>query len=654
MKYDKEQIKELLKFGAHIVRLSDKKPIVKKWLQVRESDETILNWLPKGYIGIVPSSLKLCCVDVDNGGSAMAREVMSFCGKPLAGYKSSTNDRGEPKFHMLYRQPKKEMSKGKFAKANDIICSGGQMRVKPDRIEAWLRAARDAPLTDPLNLNALPQDDSGTPTGEPWAHGNRHSTLLSRAAKICLTKGSDSKMLDKLKARAEEAGLPAAEIERTLQDAQAWSDEHRDEFDESNPLNNIDTMGLIISTRHMYDGLWYDRLEDGLWVKADELNSRRRKLVRKLCSEILKMRSLSLYRTFFTDVESELMVKEGAFDRDPNLVGLPGGEVIDLHNGVRRRVSEEERITVRLGVDPSDEDGEPPLRWLHFLEEVLPPDSIEWMQRWLGYCLTGSTAEQKFLFLYGEGANGKTTLLNVIADIMAKTAKTISARGLASGNNEHPQWLAGLKGVRLAIVNELPSNGKWNVDVLKDLTGGGIVAARLMYQNEFSFHSNCKIIASGNEKPELGRVDEAIRRRLVIAPLNSVAAGRRDKDLGDKLKDEYSEILRWMVQGAIAWNKHGLGPLPKSFATETDDYFANEDNLSGFLDRFRSGSEASFLSNDIIREIYADETGAYGVDVRIVPLIDSIKSHIKTPVIRGKKRIDGKLKRGIFGVILAD
>ena len=172
-----------------------------------------------------------------------------------------------------------------------------------------------------------------------------------------------------------------------------------------------------------------------------------------------------------------------------------------------------------------------------------------------GYALTGITREHALFFLYGTGANGKSVFLNTVSGIMADYATTAPIETfIASRDERHPTDIAGLQGARLVTAFETEDGRRWAESKLKALTGGDRVAARFMRQDFFEFVPQFKLLIAGNHKPRLRAVDEAMRRRFNLVPFTvTIPEPERDKDLAEKLRDEWPGILRWMVERCLAW-----------------------------------------------------------------------------------------------------
>ena len=264
------------------------------------------------------------------------------------------------------------------------------------------------------------------------------------------------------------------------------------------------------------------------------------------------------------------------------LLNTPGG-VVDLRTGRMRPHERADRMTKIATATPR---GSCP-RWLAFLSDVTGGDSDlqSYLQRMIGYCLTGSTAAHALFFLYGTGANGKSVFTNVIATILGDYATTspmdtfVETRG-----DRHPTDLAGLRGARFVTAIETEQGRRWAESKVKAITGGDMVSARFMRQDFFSYLPQFKPVIVGNHKPSIRNIDEAMRRRLHLIPFTvTIPPDRRDGQLTDKLLAERDGILAWALEGCLAWQREGLKP-PKVVVDATDEYFDEEDAVGEFIE----------------------------------------------------------------------
>ncbi|MDO8864045.1 phage/plasmid primase, P4 family [Haliea sp. E1-2-M8] len=281
---------------------------------------------------------------------------------------------------------------------------------------------------------------------------------------------------------------------------------------------------------------------------------------------------------------ADLVASMDLFDADPLLLGTPGGTV-DLRTGELVTARRDHWLTKQTAVTPAPPGAAAPL-WGQFLNRVFNGDQelIEFLQRAAGYALTGHTREHKLFFFYGTGRNGKSVFLNTLFDLMADYSKRAAAQTFLDSHGErHPTDLAGLHGARLVAGSELPPGKIWNESVIKDLTGGDVITARFMRQDFFDYQPQFTLFIAGNHQPSFRGIDEAIRARVVLVPFSvTIPADERDPELPQKLQDEWPAILRWMVDGAVDWQRQGLA-VPDSVKAASLEYLDAEDTLGEFL-----------------------------------------------------------------------
>jgi putative DNA primase/helicase len=274
----------------------------------------------------------------------------------------------------------------------------------------------------------------------------------------------------------------------------------------------------------------------------------------------------------------------GQWDADPWLLSTPGG-IVDLHTGNLRPAQREDYCTKRTAVAPDRGDTAP--RWMEFLERVTAGDAAleGFLQRMAGYALTGITREHALFFLYGHGGNGKSTFIGTLAGVLGDYAHTAPVDTFLDSKNErHPTELAVLDGPRLVTAVETEEHRRWAESKLKNLTGGDSISARHMRQDFYTFTPVFKLVISGNHKPGLAAVDEAIRRRLHLVPFTvTIPPNERDSQLDQKLRAEWPGILQWAIEGCLEWQTSGLKP-PSSVVAATEEYFATEDRMGTWLE----------------------------------------------------------------------
>ena len=271
------------------------------------------------------------------------------------------------------------------------------------------------------------------------------------------------------------------------------------------------------------------------------------------------------------------------WDADPWLLNTPGG-VVDLKTGRMRPHERADRMTKITTATPS---GDCPT-WRQFIDEVTGGDKElqSYLQRMVGYALTGSTQEHALFFLYGTGANGKSVFVNTLATILGDYATNAPMDTfMETRTDRHPTDMAGLRGARFVAAIETEQGKRWAESKLKNLTGGDKISARFMRQDFFEFFPQFKLFVAGNHKPAIRNIDEAMKRRLHLIPFTiTVPPERRDKNLQQKLLAERDGILAWAVQGCLDWQRHGRLSPPQRVVDATEEYFEAEDALGRWLD----------------------------------------------------------------------
>lgn len=272
-----------------------------------------------------------------------------------------------------------------------------------------------------------------------------------------------------------------------------------------------------------------------------------------------------------------------ALNADPWLLGTPRG-TIDLKTGILREARPQDLISRVTAVAPAQENSECPL-WERFLHQSCNGDheTIRFLQRMAGYCLTGDISEQLLFFVFGSGGNGKSVFLETISGIMGDYAETAAMETFtASSFDRHSTELAMLAGARLVTASETEEGRAWAAAKIKQLTGGDKITARFMRQDNFTFRPQFKLLIVGNHRPVLRNVDDAARRRFRLIPF-TIKPGRPDRNLPEKLRAEWPQILRWMIDGCLDWQTEGIGSSER-VTKETDDYFAEQDLLGQWIE----------------------------------------------------------------------
>lgn len=226
--------------------------------------------------------------------------------------------------------------------------------------------------------------------------------------------------------------------------------------------------------------------------------------------------------------------------------------------------------------------------WIEFLNRVQPNKEMrDFLQRWVGYCLTGLTTEQKLLFNFGSGRNGKSTFVDTLAKIFADYGTTVPIETLTGteqrkGSDATPD-LVRLPGARFVRASEPEAGTRMKEAMIKALTGGEAIMIRRMMQEFVEVVPEFKLMISGNHKPEIRGADDGIWRRVKLVPWEvQIPDDEVDPMLASKLQQEAEGILAWAVEGFLEWAKHGLGE-PEAVRQATREYREESDKMRVFL-----------------------------------------------------------------------
>jgi len=322
----------------------------------------------------------------------------------------------------------------------------------------------------------------------------------------------------------------------------------------------------------------------GIYIEAgNEVDDKKRKALddhaRKSESKTRITDALYLART-----EPGVPVSPEELDADVWVFNIPNG-TLDLRSMELREHRREDLIT-KIGGAPYDPDAKAP-RFEQFINEVFEGDEglIAFVQRFAGYSLTGSIEERAFAILHGTGKNGKTTLVELLRDVLMDYAKnteteTVLRKRHAGISND----VAALKGARFVSAAEVEKGRTLAESKVKNLTGTDTVTARFLFAEPFDFRPEFKLWLSTNHKPEIRGTDDAIWDRIKLIPFAQRFTGEKaDRSLPRKLREELPGVLAWMVRGCANWQRNGLGESEK-VDQATQGYRTEMDALAAFIE----------------------------------------------------------------------
>jgi P4 family phage/plasmid primase-like protien len=304
--------------------------------------------------------------------------------------------------------------------------------------------------------------------------------------------------------------------------------------------------------------------------------------------------------------DPEVLCQAFELDSDVNSLCTPSG-VVNLRTGELRPAKKGSDLNTRQTTVPMG-DVPTPL-WNTFLKEVIEDaDRILYLQELLGASLFGDSRFHVLPVLVGTGANGKSTLLDVVAKILGDYSATMPENFLLeTGTSAHPTEIARLRGVRFAIASETRPDGRFNEARVKMLTGGDMLSARFMNQNFFDFKPTHTLFLAVNHLPEVKSGGDGFWRRLrKIDFRKTVPPEKRKENLAELMvEQEGAGILKWIVEGAVRITEQGMSE-PDSVKLSTQEYRHEEDHLAKFIDEKIIVSDKSSVTKTSVFNSYRD------------------------------------------------
>jgi len=295
---------------------------------------------------------------------------------------------------------------------------------------------------------------------------------------------------------------------------------------------------------------------------------------------------------------TRLSVSASLFNVDPMILAT-GSDWVNLETG--KAHTPDPNILVSKATEVSYCEHATCPRFEQFVDDIFEGNTelISFVRRAVGYSLTGSTAEQCMFIMIGDGANGKSTFINVVNHLLGTYGTTAAAQTLvAQGGTSIGDDLVDLAGARLITVSETEEGQSLAEAKIKQMTGGDTLKGRPLYGSYVEFKIIGKLWLATNSLPHINNSDHGIWRRIMAIPFNrTFTAAEQDKTLQSKLMAELPGILNWAIQGCLEWQQEGLNP-PSVVTEQVAEYRTSMDSVSQYLrDECEFGADYSYSAS---------------------------------------------------------
>lgn len=500
-------------------------------------------------------------------------------------------------------------------------------------LEAFSIDAVSAIHTDVDSVSHLPKAGIKPQLGR----NNYLTSVAGRLRRQGLHQVGIASELHSVNAKWEESGLPSSEIEGIAKSIARYpagsSDVERSMTDVGNANRFVNDWGSelrYISSDNQWmawtDGMWVadrngaviERAKDTtarIYNEAAHYSATNSGLASRLAKHASNSQQESRIKAMISLARSQASIPVGRnhFDADELLLGVNNG-VIDLRDSSFGEAKPSQLISKRSPVNFNANAKCP--QFEAFLLKIMGgnTDLIDFLQRAVGYTLTGRTTEQCLFFLHGAGSNGKSTLLNILAVLMGDYAVNAASDMLIArpSTGGATSAIAALAGARFVVSNEVADGSKLDETLVKQLTGGDKMTARKLYCELFEFTPNFKLWIAGNYRPVIKGGDHGIWRRIKLIPFDvTIPEADKNLNLPTLLRDELPGILNWALEGCRKWQTLGLKP-PAEVTAAVEEYRSDMDEVGHWIaERCIQQSGKQLSPGDAYRDyrVWAEASG---------------------------------------------
>jgi len=359
---------------------------------------------------------------------------------------------------------------------------------------------------------------------------------------------------------------------------------------------------------------WAKRTMKEVYVKAWDLADEKIAAKARACKSRLKIESMLALAMS----EGNIPIRPNELDTDPWFWNCDNG-TMDLRSVGLLQPHDPDQLISKIAPVEFNDGAKCPL-WDAFLLQIMSgdPEMVSFLQRMIGYCLTGDMRERKYFTLHGNGNNGKSVFLEVLMEIFGDYAATALPDTFLRQKAESIQHdTARLRGSRMVCISETDKKARLDETLIKTWTGADTLSGRFLYaKRAFDFRPVGKLVIRTNYPPKIDGVDEGIWSRSLFVEFAERFEGERDdKELKDKLLEELPGIFRWCLVGCAQWQSHGLNP-PEKVLSAGKMQREEMDELGDFFSEYLVIGKDARITSARLYEIYGNWCDSAGVKYR--------------------------------------
>jgi putative DNA primase/helicase len=279
---------------------------------------------------------------------------------------------------------------------------------------------------------------------------------------------------------------------------------------------------------------------------------------------------------------------ESLLNAKPNELPIKNKKIIDLKTKLVRERTKDDKFSFELNIDYIQSCDYTNV--IQFFNDICLQDQdlVDYLKRFFGYAMTGEISDRSLHIFWGNGKNGKSTIMDIFKRIIGKkffvtTSERVMLKSISTSATS-PEVIR-IKDARTIVLNETGKEEELNAERIKALTGGDEISARQLYSAQIEFNPKSTPIMLTNNKPKFDIHDQAMIDRIKLVPfLARFENNPENRDyINELMTDHLDEFFSWFVDGASEWYQ-GKSLIPcKVMQFEMQNYINELDIIGQFI-----------------------------------------------------------------------